>query len=46
MTTEEILINTFFGFFYSMGDVVDILWAGAFGVMIALGLTRILAKKE
>jgi len=46
ITTDEILTNVFFAFFYSLGWIVDYIWAGAFTCAIVLTLTRLLAKKD
>gem|GEM_PF-3509499 len=46
ITTNEILTNVFFAFFYCLGNVVDYIWAGAFAGAIILTLTRLLAKKD
>jgi hypothetical protein len=46
ITTDNILANSFFAFFYCLGWVVDYIWAGALAAAIVLALTRLLAKKE
>jgi len=46
ITTNEILTNSFFAFFYCLGSVVDYIWAGAFTGSIVLTITRLLAKKD
>jgi hypothetical protein len=46
ITTDEILINAFFAFFYCLGSIVDYIWAGAFAGAIVLTITRLLAKKD
>jgi len=46
ITTNDILTNAFFAFFYCLGWVVDYIWAGAFTGAIVLTLTRLLAKKD
>ncbi|MCX6718425.1 MAG: hypothetical protein NTY81_02380 [Candidatus Staskawiczbacteria bacterium] len=46
ITTNEILTNAFFAFFYCLGWVVDYIWAVAFAGAIVLTLTRLLAKKD
>jgi len=46
ITTDEILTNAFFAFFYCLGSVVDYIWAGAFAGAIVLTITRLLAKKD
>lgn len=45
ITTDEILTNAFFAFFYSLGWVVDLLWAGAFVAFLVLLLTRLFDKQ-
>jgi multisubunit Na+/H+ antiporter MnhE subunit len=46
IAADEILTNTFFAFFYCLGNAVDYIWAGAFAGAIVLTLTRLLAKKD
>lgn len=46
MTTDEILTNAFFGFFYSLGWVVDLIWAGALTGAIVMALIRLFTKNE
>jgi len=46
ITTDQILTNAFFAFFYCLGWVVDYIWAGALAGAIVLTLTRLLAKKD
>jgi hypothetical protein len=45
ITTDEILTNAFFAFFYSLGWVVDLIWAGAFVAFLVLLLTRLFDKQ-
>jgi len=46
ITTDEILTNAFFAFFYSLGWVVDYIWAGAFAGTLVLIIVRLTARKE
>jgi len=46
ITTNEILTNAFFAFFYCLGWVVDYIWAAGFVAALVLTLTRLIAKKE
>jgi len=46
ITTDQILTNAFFSFFYCLGWVVDLLWAGALTGVIIMVLTRLIAKKD
>lgn len=46
ITTDDILTNAFFAFFYCLGWVVDYIWAAAFAIAFVLGLARLFAKKD
>jgi hypothetical protein len=46
ITTDEILTNAFFAFFYCLGWVVDYIWAGAFAGLLSLIIIRLTARKE
>jgi multisubunit Na+/H+ antiporter MnhE subunit len=46
ITTDQILTNAFFAFFYCLGNAVDYIWAGAFTGAIVLTLTRLFSKKD
>jgi hypothetical protein len=46
ITTDEILINAFFGFFYCLGDIVDYVWGFALAGAVGMSLIRLLAKKD
>ena len=46
ITTDAILTNSFFAFFYCLGWVVDYIWAGALAAAFVLALTRLFAKKD
>lgn len=46
ITTDDILTNAFFAFFYCLGWVVDYIWAGALTGALVLTIVRLIAKKE
>jgi len=46
ITTDQILTNAFFAFFYCLGWVVDYIWAGGLATALVLTITRLIAKKE
>jgi hypothetical protein len=46
IATDEILINSFFAFFYCLGWVVDYIWAGGLVTALILTITRLIAKQE
>jgi hypothetical protein len=46
ISTDDILTNAFFAFFYCLGWVVDYIWAGGLVAALVLIITRLIAKQE